>query len=47
MTTHVDSSALVPVYVPERYSKAARSTVRAAGQIPFTALHQLEVANAF
>ena len=47
MTTYVDSSALVPVYVPERFSKAARSAVQTAGQIPYTALHQLEVPNAF
>lgn len=47
MTTYIDPSALVPVYVPEQFSEAARSAVRAAGQIPFTALHQLEVANAF
>lgn len=47
MTTYVDSSALVPVYVPERFSGAARAAVRAAGQVPFTALHQIEVPNAF
>ena len=47
MTTYVDSSALVPVYVPERFSRAARSAVRAAGQVPFTALHQIEIPNAF
>lgn len=47
MTAYVDSSALVPVYVPERFSEAARSAVRAAGQVPFTALHRLEVLNAF
>jgi predicted nucleic acid-binding protein len=47
LRTYVDSSALVPVYVTERYSKAARSAVRAAGQIPFTAIHELEVPNAF
>jgi predicted nucleic acid-binding protein len=47
MTTYVDSSALVPVYVPDRFSKAARSVVRKAGQVPYTALHQLEVPNAF
>lgn len=47
MTTYVDSSALVPVYVPERFSEAARSAVRAAGNVPFTALHRLEVQNAF
>jgi predicted nucleic acid-binding protein len=45
--TYIDSSALVPVYVPERFSRAARSAVRAAGQMPFTALHQIEVLNAF
>ena len=47
MTTYIDSSVLVAVYVPERFSKSARSTVRKAGQIPFNALHQLEVPNAF
>lgn len=47
MTTYIDSSALVPVYVPERFSKAARKAVKAAGQVPFTQLHQLEVRNAF
>jgi len=39
--------ALVPVYVPEQFSTAARLAVRRAAQIPFTALHQLEVPNAF
>jgi predicted nucleic acid-binding protein len=47
VTTYVDSSALVAVYVTERFSDAARASVRAAGPIPFTALHTLEVANAF
>lgn len=47
MTTYIDSSALVPVYVPERFSEAARSVIRTAGQVPFTALHRLEVPNAF
>ena len=47
MTTYVDSSALVAVYVPERFSTAAHAAVRTAGQIPYTALHQLEVPNAF
>ena len=47
MTTYFDSSAFVAVYVPERFSVVARSAVRRAGQVPFTALHQLEVANAF
>jgi predicted nucleic acid-binding protein len=45
--TYIDSSALVPVYVPERFSDAARSAVRAAGQVPFSALHRVEVPNAF
>ncbi len=47
MKIYVDSSALVPIYVPERFSQAARSAVQAAGQVPFTALHRLEVPNAF
>lgn len=47
MTTYIDSSALVPIYVPERFSDAARSAIRTAGQVPFTVLHRLEVANAF
>lgn len=47
MTTYADSSALVPIYVPERFSMAARDEIRRAGQIPFTAIHHLEVPNAF
>ena len=47
MTTYFDSSAVVPIYVPERFSTSARSAVRTAGQVPFTAIHQLEVPNAF
>jgi predicted nucleic acid-binding protein len=47
MTTYIDSSVLVAVYVPERFSRAARSAVRTAGQVPFTTLHRLEVPNAF
>jgi predicted nucleic acid-binding protein len=47
VTTYVDSSALVPIYVPERFSAPARSAVRAAGQVPFTVVHELEVSNAF
>ena len=47
MTTYVDSSALVSVYVTERFSKNARAAVRRASQIPYTPLHQLEVLNAF
>jgi len=47
VTTYVDSSALVAVYVPERFSAAARRVVKAASQVPFTHLHGLEVLNAF
>jgi predicted nucleic acid-binding protein len=47
VTTYIDSSALVAVYVPERFSKPARAAVRKAGQVPFNALHRLEVPNAF
>lgn len=47
MTTYVDSSVLVSVYVTERFSKTARAAVRRASQIPYTPLHQLEVLNAF
>jgi predicted nucleic acid-binding protein len=45
--TYADSSALVPLYVPESFSASARSAIQDAGQVPFTALHQLEVPNAF
>ena len=47
MTTYLDSSALVPVYVPERFSKVAREVLRGLHQVPYTALHELEVSNAF
>jgi predicted nucleic acid-binding protein len=47
VTTYIDSSALVPVYVQERFSRTARKAVKTAGQVPFTQLHQLEVRNAF
>lgn len=47
MTTYMDSSALVAVYVPERHSAAARKALRGLPQVPFTQLHELEVANAF
>ncbi len=47
MITYVDSSALVAVYVPERFSQVARRVLRAASQVPFTQLHELEVPNAF
>ena len=47
MKTYVDSSALLAVYVPERFSKAARRAVRSVPQVPFTQLQELEVRNAF
>lgn len=47
MTTYIDSSALVPVYVPERFSIVAREVLRGVPQVPYTPLHELEVSNAF
>jgi predicted nucleic acid-binding protein len=47
VTTYVDSSALVPVYVPERFSTVAREVLRGLPQVPYTPLHELEVSNAF
>lgn len=47
MTTYVDSRVLIAIYVPERFSASARNAVRTARQIPFTAVHELEVTNAF
>jgi predicted nucleic acid-binding protein len=47
VTTYVDSSALVAVYVSERFSAGARRSVQAASRVPFTPLHALEVLNAF
>ena len=47
MTTYIDSSALVAVYVSERFSKPARRALRAVPQVPYTQLHELEVSNAF
>jgi predicted nucleic acid-binding protein len=47
VTTYIDTSALVAVYVPEQFSVAARAAVRDAGQVPFTSLHRLELSNAF
>ena len=35
------------MYVPERFSPAARRSVQDARQVPYTALHDLEVRNAF
>ena len=47
MNTYADSSAIVPLYVNDQFSDAAESALQAAGQIPFTVIHQLEVPNAF
>ncbi len=47
MTTYIDSSALVAVYVTERFSTPARRALRAVPQVPYTQLHALEVPNAF
>jgi len=47
VTAYFDTSALVSVYVTEVYSPAARRALRAQGSIPFTALHALELRNAF
>jgi predicted nucleic acid-binding protein len=47
VTTYIDSSALVPVYVPERFSRIAREVLRGLPQVPYTPLHELEVSNAF
>jgi predicted nucleic acid-binding protein len=44
---YADSSALIPLYVNERFSESADAALRDAGTIPFTALHQLEIPNAF
>ncbi len=47
MKTYFDSSALVAVYVTERFSPRAREAARQAGQLPFMGLHELEVRNTF
>ena len=47
MTRYVDSSALVAVYVTERFSRAARRALVAVPQVPYTQLHELELPNAF
>jgi predicted nucleic acid-binding protein len=45
--TWFDSSALVAVYVNERFSDTARRAVVRAGQIPLTPLHELEIRTTF
>lgn len=44
---YVDTSALIPIYIPEPFSPAARALVGEDGQVPLTVLHELELANAF
>lgn len=46
MTAYFDTSALVPVYVPEEFSKSARREAMRAGAVPFSVLHQMELSNA-
>jgi len=45
--TTVDSSALVPRYVPKPFSATAQCAVRDAKEVPFTVLRSLEAPNAF
>jgi len=45
VTSYFDSSALVAIYVTEAFSRVARREARAVSQIPYTALHELEVPN--
>ena len=47
MTSYIDSSVLVGVYVTERFSTSARRAIRDVAQVPYTQLHELEVPNAF
>ena len=46
MTSYVDSSVLVAIYVPELTSARARRQVRASGSVPWSQLHDIEVRNA-
>ena len=46
MSGYFDSSALVPIYVPEEFSARARREIRRDRHAPFTAVHDLEVRNA-
>lgn len=47
MKTYVDTSVLVALYVPERYSVAARREVATVPRLPFTGLHAFELRTAF
>jgi predicted nucleic acid-binding protein len=44
--SYFDTSALVPLYLPEIRSDRAREEARRARQIPYTPLHALEVTSA-
>jgi predicted nucleic acid-binding protein len=46
VNNYFDTSALVALYVSEAHSRVARREAQAAGQLPFTPLHDLELANA-
>jgi predicted nucleic acid-binding protein len=46
VTHYCDTSALVPLYLPERGSAGARRHAMRVGQIPYTQLHALELTNA-
>jgi predicted nucleic acid-binding protein len=47
VTTFFDSSVLAAFYLAEPHSAAARGAVTRVPVVPFTALHHLEVRNAF
>lgn len=46
MKAYFDTSAVVPLYLPEIRSEHAREEARRAGQIPYTPLHALELTSA-
>lgn len=46
MNAYFDTSAIVPLYLPELCSVRARREAERAGQIPFTQLHALELTSA-
>ena len=47
VTTFFDSSVLAAIYLAEPHSAAARKAVSRVPVVPYTALHHLEVRNAF
>ena len=47
VTTFFDSSVLAAIYLAEPHSAAARRAVSLVPVVPYTALHHLEVRNAF